>query len=143
MTRDNIQKLLNSELLNEGEKQLVRWQYNLGMGSFSTHLWQAIAAADEDNLRKLWIAFPEEVMAYKQFTQTPLMTRKLEAIVAGKIPVMAQRLGDVVTLSCRAGVVEVMNYDPFPEQTGEQVSRVCEKHNCSIINYKDGKFILL
>lgn len=54
-------EFLNS--LNEGERSLVNWQYNM-MGGFESALWDAIKRADEGNLARLALGFPEHVEAY-------------------------------------------------------------------------------
>ena len=46
------------------EKAVVKWQLRL-YGDFYTALWQAIARADEGNLARLALGFPNEVEGYK------------------------------------------------------------------------------
>lgn len=54
--------------LNEGEKHL--YDYYFGMsGSFYKALFDTITVADNDNLAKLQLAFPDEVGAYKSYSR--------------------------------------------------------------------------
>ena len=53
--------------LNQGERRLVDWQYNHSSG-FVTALMQLICRADDANLLRLNLGFPEEtaaIMAYR------------------------------------------------------------------------------
>lgn len=52
--------------LNSGERHLIEWQYNCG-GFFFTMLWNAISRADDGNLARLSLGFPEDVEAYLRF----------------------------------------------------------------------------
>ena len=52
--------------MNRGELFVVKWQYRLH-GTFFTHLANAIARADEDNLDRLKRGFPDEVNGYVNY----------------------------------------------------------------------------
>ena len=54
------------EKLNEIERAVVDWQYRL-CGDFRKALWEAIARADEGNLQRLRLGFPNEVDGYLAF----------------------------------------------------------------------------
>jgi hypothetical protein len=56
--------------LNPGVQSLIKWQFE-DHGGFFTALWMAISRADEGNLQRLGIAFPEEVRAYIRFKSEP------------------------------------------------------------------------
>lgn len=57
-------EILASPDWSPAEKAVVKWQLRL-YGHFYTALWQAIARADEKNLEKLALGFPDEVAGYK------------------------------------------------------------------------------
>ena len=57
---------MNWDKLDEYETAIIKWQYKLN-GGFFTHLWAAICLADGENLERLQLGFPIEVMAYKMF----------------------------------------------------------------------------
>lgn len=67
LSYDEVSRLTQSPKLNEGEKSLLKWQYNMH-GDFFTGLWKAISHADLGNLARLKLAFPEHVIAYEAFT---------------------------------------------------------------------------
>lgn len=52
--------------LSVGEQRLCDWQFGR-LGSFWSGMWRAISTADDSNLERLALAFPEEVEAYKRF----------------------------------------------------------------------------
>jgi hypothetical protein len=54
------------EEVTEAEKDLYYWVHDQ-LGSFSTHLFKAIASADTSNLNKLSKGFPDEVQVYKRY----------------------------------------------------------------------------
>ena len=56
--------------LTKGERFIVGWQYHLA-GSFMHSLAMAFIAADNINLAKLRLAFPEEVDAFINYGNTP------------------------------------------------------------------------
>lgn len=75
MNRDGFVKIMDSPELTVGEKLYIKdWQYHLG-GSFSTALWQAIGKADESNLLKLALGFPDEVQGFLSWTRGDLYQR--------------------------------------------------------------------
>lgn len=77
-----LETLLQSPELTEGEKNLLRWQYRLhGEGSFQEGLWKVIARADSTNIGKLARAFPEELTAYVHFAHTGEFKRKCYRIL--------------------------------------------------------------
>lgn len=49
--------------VTDAERLIIKWQYGL-TGDFETALWEAIIRADEDNLQRLAIGFPDHVAAY-------------------------------------------------------------------------------
>ena len=53
--------------MNEGERKLCEWQYELS-GSFYSTLFKAMSCADYMNLSRLEMGFPEEVEAFKRFS---------------------------------------------------------------------------
>ena len=52
--------------MNEGERKLCEWQYELS-GSFYSSLFKTMSCADSMNLSRLEMGFPEEVEAFKRF----------------------------------------------------------------------------
>jgi len=56
----------NFNSLTEGEKFIVKWQYNM-LGSFESALVSVIQRADIINLSRLILGFPEEVEAFLSF----------------------------------------------------------------------------
>ncbi len=52
--------------LNKSEKFIFDWQYGL-LGHFKTALIEAICQADDGNLYKLRLGFPDEVDGYKKY----------------------------------------------------------------------------
>lgn len=53
-----------------GEQRLCDWQFGR-LSGFWTAVWKAIATADNSNLERLALAFPDEVEAYKRFSYEP------------------------------------------------------------------------
>jgi hypothetical protein len=53
---------------HNGFDKYLEYQFHLS-GNFYTRLFQAIELADEENLAKLSTAFPQEVEAYKTWSQ--------------------------------------------------------------------------
>jgi len=53
-------------MMTEGEKHLCEFEYGMS-GSFYTHLFSAIMKADNYNMTRLSLAFPEEVQAVNCF----------------------------------------------------------------------------
>ena len=53
------------------EGELISWQYKLSMGGFKEALWDAIRQADGSNQDALYLAFPEQIVAYRRFSHEP------------------------------------------------------------------------
>ena len=66
----NIKMIVYDEYkkLFTGERHLVDWQFGLG-GDFNNALFDAISKADELNLAKLEMGFPEEVIAFRRYSR--------------------------------------------------------------------------
>ncbi len=64
--------------LDEGERHLVDWQYNM-TGGFYAALWKAMTIADGQNLSRIGIGFPLEVRAYENFSRVPGWWPELQA----------------------------------------------------------------
>lgn len=58
----------NYDSLNDVERELIDWQYRL-CGDFRKALWEAICRADDDNLEKLRLGFPNQVEGYIRYTR--------------------------------------------------------------------------
>ena len=54
--------------LTSEEDWIVKWQYGY-LGHFYSALFKAICAADEENLGKLSLGFPDEISGYRKYTQ--------------------------------------------------------------------------
>lgn len=61
---------MNLEKLDESEKFIVMWQYRL-LGDFKKTLIECIMRADDDNLIRLSLGFPDEVKGYEKYAKTP------------------------------------------------------------------------
>lgn len=59
---------MNLDNLTKSEEFIVKWQYHL-LGHFKTALIEAISLADECNLEKLRLGFPEEVEGFLSYSQ--------------------------------------------------------------------------
>lgn len=66
--------ILFSPEWTEGEKWIVKFQFRL-LGGFGTALANAICAADENNLDRLALGFPEEVSGYRAWVYGDLRIR--------------------------------------------------------------------
>jgi hypothetical protein len=55
--------------MTEGERRLCDWQYGLSKGSFYGYLFEALGHADNTNLARLALGFPEETGAYILFAR--------------------------------------------------------------------------
>lgn len=73
-TMEAIGAILKSDDFTESDKIVVRWQFQL-LGDFETALMGAIARADDGNLEKLRIGFPDHVAGYLNFTRGDLGDR--------------------------------------------------------------------
>ena len=51
------------------ETILLKWQYRL-YGDFYTNLWEALVRADDNNIAKLALGFPDEVHALHAWRTT-------------------------------------------------------------------------
>jgi hypothetical protein len=63
--------------MNEGEKKFMFYQRGIE-GSFFTALFDAIMKADQSNLNKLKLAFPEEATVVEKFRNEPGYYQDLE-----------------------------------------------------------------
>ena len=61
---------MNLDKLDNSEKFIFMWQYRL-LGHFKTALIEVICRADDNNLEKLSLGFPDEVRGYINYNQTP------------------------------------------------------------------------
>ena len=60
--------MLISEELTPEEDWIAKWQYGY-LGHFHSALFKAICVADEGNLDKLSLGFPDEVSGYRKYTR--------------------------------------------------------------------------
>ena len=58
----------NYDSLDDIEKELIDWQYRL-CGDFRQALWEAICRADDNNLARLRLGFPNQVDGYIRYTR--------------------------------------------------------------------------
>ena len=65
---DQIYLWLFSEELTPEEDWIAKWQYGY-LGHFHKALFEAICAADEGNLNRLSLGFPDEVEGYRKYTR--------------------------------------------------------------------------
>ena len=72
--RGYILNLLASGAISAEEAWIVRWQFGM-LGDFQAALFQLIARADEDNLVRLTVAFPEQVDAFLQWSRGGMAAR--------------------------------------------------------------------
>jgi len=61
---------INLEGLDNSEEFIVKWQFRL-LGDFKKALIECIMRADDENLGKLSLGFPDEVRGYLDYTRTP------------------------------------------------------------------------
>lgn len=59
---------MNLDKLDESEKFIFCWQYRM-LGGFKEALLRAIMIADDTNLEKLRVGFPEEVEGFINYSQ--------------------------------------------------------------------------
>ena len=80
-TTETIYKFLNDDRWTKGEKFIIKWQFNSLrlLGDFSSTLIKAISLADENNLKKLELGFPEEVGGFRAWAHGDLGKRLREA----------------------------------------------------------------
>ena len=74
---EGLNRVLTSDAYTEGAKRCAQWQYAqmAPMGAFWTAIWTAIQLADDENLDRLELAFPEDVFAYATFMSGELIER--------------------------------------------------------------------
>lgn len=71
-----VNAIRESDRFTKGEKLYAEFQYGNGsLGHFHTSLFQTIGRADDANLAHLTQAFPEEVTAYRNWTEGFLYNR--------------------------------------------------------------------
>ena len=75
MTAD---EMLKSDVWTYGEKAIVKWQFHLH-GNLFTALFEAFARADEKNLYRLSLGFPQETEALREWRYGSLAKRLREA----------------------------------------------------------------
>lgn len=75
MNREGLKKIMESAELTQGEKDYIFDNQYHHAGHFMTAIWEAIARADENNLRRLRMGFPEEVDAYLAWARGDLHER--------------------------------------------------------------------
>ena len=64
--------------LSEGERHLCEWQFGM-TGHFFTALFAAMTHADETNLNRLSLAFPDEVNAFRRYKKEDGFWPRIEA----------------------------------------------------------------
>ena len=73
-----IGEFLESPDWTEGEKFIIKWQFNNSLhllGDFKTALIGAIKQADHGNLARLALGFPREVEGFRQWAYGDLGSR--------------------------------------------------------------------
>jgi hypothetical protein len=76
---EEIHRALENPAISAGVKSLIRWQFRLhDPGDFYHELWALIRVADDKNLARLMSAYPDEVMAYIEWTRGDLRERLAE-----------------------------------------------------------------
>lgn len=55
--------------VSKSESLILQWQWEM-FGGFKSKLWAAMMTADENNLAKLSLGFPDEVAALTMFRET-------------------------------------------------------------------------
>lgn len=65
-TLEQVGKILGSDMFDEGEKWVVKWQFRL-LGDFETALAQAIIKADDKNLARLALGFPTQIDGFRRW----------------------------------------------------------------------------
>jgi hypothetical protein len=74
----SVDQVLNSNLWTPGEKAVVKWQFRK-FGHFFTALFGTMARADEENLTKLALGFPDEVAGFREWAHGNLAERLRKA----------------------------------------------------------------
>ena len=75
---ERITDILANPYWTEGEKFIVEWQFRL-LGDFKTALIDAIKLADEGNLDRLELGFPDEVQGFRAWAYGDLGQRLRDA----------------------------------------------------------------
>lgn len=73
-SRTIVGTFLESEDWTSAEKLVIRWQFGL-LGDFQTALFEAIKRADDSNLARLELGFPEQVAGFTAWSRGDLGTR--------------------------------------------------------------------
>ncbi len=76
--KDKINEILESDQFSPGEKWIVRWQFRL-LGDFNKALAETIIRADDNNLHRLSLGFPDEVGGFLEWNRGGLAERLKEA----------------------------------------------------------------
>lgn len=71
---EQIGVFLESPDWTPAEKWVIRWQFRL-LGDFNTALAEAITRADDDNLARLELGFPDEVNGFLAWNRGNLAER--------------------------------------------------------------------
>ena len=66
-----------SEELTPEEGWIIRWQYR-HLGHFHKALFEAICAADKENLDRLSLGFPDEISGYRKYTRQAGWWKKVQ-----------------------------------------------------------------
>ena len=77
-----IGEFLESPEWNAGEKFVIKWQFNRSLqllGDFGAALAEAIVRADDSNLTKLALGFPDEVAGFLAWNRGDLGIRLRDA----------------------------------------------------------------
>ena len=61
--------------IDDSARWVLRWQFGMITGGFSSALVEAIIRADSDNLDRLELGFPVEVRGYRQWAYGDLGDR--------------------------------------------------------------------
>ena len=69
-----IARFLESDEWTYAEKFIIKWQFDL-LGDFYKALTEAIKCADDDNLTRLGVGFPQEVDGFLAWNRGDLGTR--------------------------------------------------------------------
>lgn len=75
MDREGLRKIMDSTELTQGEKAYIFDKQYHHAGHFMAAIWEAISRADEHNLFRLRLGFPQEVDAYLEWTRGDLHER--------------------------------------------------------------------
>lgn len=73
-THQQISEFLASSQWTESEKWVIQWQFGL-LGEFESALAECIKRADEANLSRLSLGFPEQVVGFISWSRGHLGQR--------------------------------------------------------------------